>query len=113
MRLTGWLGIVAAALLAGCSPSIGIQQRCERDGNAQADCACFAGALQAALSQPQLEAFARLQTVDPEADNPDEREAARRTIGIDGGLKIAAAAAQCNVTRGWFEDRGSRAASAE
>jgi hypothetical protein len=101
----------ALALLGACSPSIGVQQRCERDGNTQQDCACFAGVLQAGLSQPQLEAFARLQTVAAEGDNPDEREAARRTIGIDGGLKIAAAAAQCNVTRGWFEDQGSRQAA--
>ncbi|MBL8548676.1 MAG: hypothetical protein JNJ73_01730 [Hyphomonadaceae bacterium] len=97
----------ALALIAGCSPSIGIQQRCEQDGNTQQDCTCFAGVLQAGLSEPQLAAFARLQTVDPQTDNQDEREAARRTIGLDGGLKIAAAAAQCNVTKGWFQDRQS------
>jgi hypothetical protein len=102
-----------AVLLAACSPQVGIQQRCEHDGNAQADCACFAGVLAASLTQPQMDAFARLQTVDPANDDEAQREAARRTIGLDGGLKIAGAAAQCHVTKGWFEEREAPKTSQE
>ena len=41
-------------------------------------------------------------------DDQDQREAARRTLGLDGGFKIAGAAMQCHVTQGWFEDRSAK-----
>ncbi|MGE0830035.1 MAG: hypothetical protein AB7O04_11880 [Hyphomonadaceae bacterium] len=108
MRMWVLAALALTGAAAGCSPQVQIQQRCEADGNAPADCACFTGALQAALSEPQMQAFARLQSVPAETDNEAEREAARRTLGLDGGVRVAAAAFQCGVTRGWFNEDAAR-----
>lgn len=89
-----------AVLLAGCSPQTRIQSACERNGNSAMACRCFADELGRNLSQPQLEAFARLQTDQSSADNEATQEAMSRTLGLDGAMAVAAAAKRCEIQSG-------------
>jgi hypothetical protein len=92
----------ALAFMASCtqSPESRIVALCTADGsNTRETCECFANSVKESMTEQELNAFAEA-VQDNGMDDEATQQRLQQQIGVNGMMKIAAAAKNCSMGAG-------------